>query len=211
MYLSTKSANKRTFKTVPPGSHLGRLYRIVDIGTQQGTWQDKIIQQRKLIFHFELHGEDMQGAPLTTDEGKPLIVTKYYNRSLNEKSTLRKHLQAWLNIDFDKLEEGFDVKSLLGKFVMLGITNYVDKKGETRASVESLSPIPSIIQKAGLPEGVNPLFLFDLDKFDSEKYESLSDGIKGLIQNSPEYRKIAQRGYEPAKQADDEYNDDIPF
>lgn len=210
MKLSTSTTSKQ-FKTVPAGSHLGRLYKIVDIGTQQGEWKGKATYSRKAVFYFELHGDDAAGQPLAMDDGKPMIVTKYYNVSLNEKSTLRKHLEAWLNIDFNSMPEGFEASSLLGKFAMVNVTNYL-KDGNTKSSVESLTAVPSIVSKHGLPAGINDIFMFDLDKFDSAKYESLSDGIKNLIQNSPEFRSLAQKGKAPSKAAiDDDFNDDVPF
>jgi hypothetical protein len=199
--------SSKEFKNSPPGSHLGRLYKIVDLGTQQGEWEGKATYARKMIFYFELHGEDDKGLPLTNDDGKPLIVTKYYNASLGEKATLRKHLQTWLNLDFNKMPEGFDLEKLLGKFAMINVTTY-QKDGKTRASVEGLSAVPAIVVKHGLPEGINEISMFTLNKFDSAKFESLSDGIKKMIMSSPEYRALTQQ---PESSSDDLGNDDIPF
>lgn len=211
MYLTaSKSAPKQsTFKPVPAGTHLGRLYRLVDIGTQQGEWEGKITYQRKVIFYFELFGEDEAGEPLVRDDGKPLIVTKYYNFSQHEKSTMRKHLQAWLKIDFDNLDEPFFMGDLLGKYAMVSVSNYKTKTGDTKASIDSLSAVPAMLAKHGMPEGVNDLFMFDLNKFDSEKFAKLSESIQGLIQKSPEYRKVAQG--KPAYVPDADMNDDVPF
>ena len=211
MFLSAKSTSNKSFKLVPPGAHLGRLYRIVDIGTQQGEWQGKVNHSRKIILSFELHGEDMEGQPLTTDDGKPLIVSKYYNQSLYEKSTLRKHLQAWLNIDFDKLDAPFNAKDLLGKFAMLSISHKEGRGGDTRAAIDSLSPVPAIIQKAGLPQGVNAPFLFDLNQFDSEKFNQLSEGIQNVIKESPEYRALSQKPAIGKEAIVDDFNDSVPF
>lgn len=211
MYLTaTKSESKQTaFKPVPAGTHLGRLYRLVDIGTQQGEWEGKITYQRKIIFYFELFGEDESGQPLVRDDGKPLIVTKYYNRSMHEKSTMRKHLQAWLKIDFDNLSEPFSMYDLLGKYAMVSVSNYKTKNNETKSSIDSLSAVPAMLAKHGMPEGVNDVLLFDLDKFDSDKFQKLTDGVRGLIEKSPEFRKVAQG--KPAYVPDEEMNDDIPF
>jgi hypothetical protein len=211
MYLtaSKSSPKQTTFKPVPAGTHLGRLYRLVDIGTQQGEWEGKITNQRKIIFYFELFGEDESGQPLVRDDGKPLMVTKYYNRSLHEKSTMRKHLQAWLKVDFDNLDEPFSMADLLGKFAMVSVSNYKSKANEIKASIDSLSAVPAMLAKHGMPEGVNELMLFDLDKFDSEKFQKLSESIRGLIEKSPEFRKVAQG--KPASGADDDMNDPIPF
>lgn len=208
MLLSTKPSNQtREFKPVPAGSHLGRLYKIVDIGTQQGEWQGKATYSRKMIFYFELHGEDDKGQPLTNDDGKPLIVTKYYNASLSEKSTLRKHLQAWLNIDFNNMPQGFEVRSILGKFAMVNVINY-SKEGKQKSAIDGLTAVPAIVAKHGLPEGINDIFMFDLNKFDSAKFDSLSDGVKKIIMDSPEYRALAGK---PEQPADDFINDDVPF
>lgn len=204
---TTNFSSSKEFKPVPAGSHLGRLYKIVDIGTQQGEYQGKATYSRKMIFYFELHGEDDKGAPLTNDDGKPLIVTKYYNASLGEKATLRKHLQAWLHIDFNNMPQGFEVMSILGKFAMINVTNYL-KDGKTRASIEGLSAVPAIVTKHGLPEGINDTFIFDLNKFDSAKFDSLSDGVKKIIVESPEYRALTKQS-EPVES--DISNDDIPF
>jgi len=209
MLISTTNnfSNSKEFKNSPPGSHLGRLYKIVDLGTQQGEWEGKATYARKMIFYFELHGEDDKGQPLVNDDGKPLIVTKYYNASLGEKATLRKHLQTWLNLDFSKMPEGFDLEKLLGKFAMINVTTY-QKDGKTRASVEGLSAVPAIVVKHGLPEGFNEISMFTLNKFDSAKFDALSDGIKKMIMSSPEYRALTQQ---PESSSDDLGNDDIPF
>jgi uncharacterized protein YfkK (UPF0435 family) len=204
---TTNYSSSKEFKNSPPGSHLGRLYKIVDLGTQQGEWEGKATYARKMIFYFELHGEDDKGMPLVNDDGKPLIVTKYYNASLGEKATLRKHLQTWLNLDFSKMPEGFKVENILGKFAMINVTTY-QKDGKTRASVEGLSAVPAIVQKHGLPEGINEISIFDLNKFDSAKFDSLSDSIKKMIMSSPEYRALTQQ---PQSSSDDFGNDDIPF
>ncbi len=204
---TTNTGGNKEFKNAPAGSHLGRLYKIVDLGTQQGEWEGKATYTRKMIFYFELHGEDDKGQPLINDDGKPLIVTKYYNASLGEKATLRKHLQTWLNLDFSKMPEGFKVENILGKFAMINVTTY-QKDGKTRASVEGLSAVPAIVQKHGLPEGINDISIFDLNKFDSAKFDSLSDGVKKMIVSSPEYRALTQKSEQPA---DDFSNDSIPF
>jgi len=208
MLISTTQSNStKEFKNAPAGSHLGRLYKIVDLGTQQGEWEGKATFARKMIFYFELHGDDDKGLPLVNDDGKPLIVTKYYNASLGEKATLRKHLQTWLNLDFSKMPEGFKVENILGKFAMINVTTY-QKDGKTRASVEGLSAVPAIVVKHGLPDGFNDISMFDLNKFDSAKFDGLSDSIKKMIMSSPEYRALTDT--KPA--ASNEFgDDDIPF
>ena len=204
----SKPQTQKEFKQVPVGSHLGRLYQIIDTGTQQNEWDGEIKYERKLIFKFELHGDDDAGIPLITDDGKPLSIIVYYNKTLHEKSTLRKHLTSWLKIDFENLEEDFNLKNQLGKYAMVNVV--LSRTGKPK--VDSLSSVPTIISKAGFPQGVNDLFMFDLDAFDSEKFAKLSNGYKEMIEKSPEYRAI-KHGKVPPKsvKSDEEFNDDIPF
>jgi hypothetical protein len=128
--------------------------------------------------------------------------------SLGEKATLRKHLQSWLNLDFNAMPGGFKVESILGNFAMINVITYL-KDGETKTAIDNLTAVPAIIVKHGLPEGVNDLFIFDLNKFDSAKFDLLSDNVKKIIMDSPEYRALTK---EPEQVlADDDFDQDIPF
>ena len=190
MLISSTSENKPKFKIAPAGSHLGRLYRIIDLGTQKTMWEGQEKQQRKLKFFWELFGEDNEGNPLTNDDGKPLIQTKNYTYSFHEKSTLRKDLKAWRGKDFTDAEasQGFDISTLLGKFFMVNIAHNV-RNGDTYADCTGIGSVPSMVSKTGLPEGVNEIVLLDLGNFSQAAFDKLSTGLKDTIMKSPEYQK----------------------
>lgn len=206
-----KSNTSKEFKIVPPGSHLVRFFKYVDCGThideRTKVVENKIKYVHKVMFFFEFHGEDAQGQPLATDDGKPLVLVKFLNLTTHEKGTLAKILKSWLNIDIST--EPVELSSLLGKFGLAAVSNYVDKSNETKASIDSISPVPNIYLKAGLPEGHNPVDSFDFEKFDSEKFNALSDKMKAWLSKSPEYRAVT--GQKAEKPAEEFYNDDVPF
>ena len=201
----------KKFKIVPPGSHLVRFFKYVDCGThideRTKVVENKIKYVHKIMFFFEFHGDDEQGQPLTTDDGKPLVLVKFLNLTTHEQGTLTKILKSWLNIDIS--QEPLELSSLLGKFGLAAVSNYVDKTNETKASIDNISPVPNIYLKAGLPEGFNPVDSFDFEKFDSEKFNALSDKMKAWLSKSPEYRAVT--GQKEAKPAEEFYNDDVPF
>lgn len=205
MLLRKSQPSGKAFKTVPAGSHLARLYKIIDVGTQMNDYQGQITYPRKVIFFFELHGEDSAGAPLTTDDGKPLSVMKEYTATLNEKGKLVQMLKQWLA---SEVPDPFDPKELLGKFGMVNVSHSI-KPDRTYANLDGVSPVPSIYMKAGIPEGFNDLLYFSMEKFDSAVYETFPQWIKEKIQKSPEFRKIA--GGQPVAKPADEFNDDVPF
>lgn len=183
-----ENRTESTFKLPPSGSHLGRLYRILDLGTQKVEWQGAIKMQRKLMFSFELHGEDNDGQALTTNDGKPLMISKRYTMSLGEQSTLRKDLESWRGKKFTAEELlGFDLNVLLGKFAMCNVTHN-DREGKTYANLSGLSQVPAALKKMAEPTGVNELLIFSLDDFDQAKFDGLSDGLKEIIKKSAEWR-----------------------
>ena len=211
MSLIATSSGSTEFKIPPAGNHIARCYRIIDKGSHKNKFNNTL---RKVLITWELHGEDDEGLPLHTDEGKPLVVSAEYTLSLSDKAILRGHLEAWRNRPFtlDELA-GFDLKNILGQFCMVSVAHEVSG-AKTYANVKAISPVPTVIKKAGLPEGVNEIFLFTLDDFDQAKFDKLSDNLKNKIMESPEYKNaiskkgVAKDGF-PEKLSD--MDDDIPF
>jgi hypothetical protein len=179
----TGSAPVKEFKIAPTGSHLARLYRIIDLGTHKSEYMGKVNMLRKVKFFWELHGDDLK-----TDEGKPLIQTRNYTLSLGEKASLRKDLESWRGKSFTDDElRGFDLTNLLDKWCMITV-QHRESNGKTYADAVAVTPVPAVVAKAGLPSGVNPTLLFDMQKFDQAVFDSLSDGLKNQIQQSAEFQ-----------------------
>ena len=207
------SSGTGDFKLPPPGSFLARLYRIIDLGTQTTEWMGKKKMQRKVLCMFELHGEDNDGNPLVMDDGKPMVVSKRYTLSLDEKATLLKDLQAWRGKEFTQEElDGFSLEVLLGKFCMVSITHseYQDK---TYANIASISQVPAALKKLGEPVGVNETLMFSIDPWDREKFDKLSQGLQDLIKKSAEYRNTFDTPESSTRMSSNEIelDDSIPF
>lgn len=214
MIITGSNSDRKQFQIAPAGTHLARLYRIIDLGTQMREYEGKVTMSRKAKFFFELHGEDAEGKTLTTTDGKPLIQSREYTVSLNEKANLRRDLEAWRGKAFSEDElKGFDLKNILGHFCMVNISHR--QKGDmTYADLKGLSAVPNIYKKQGLPEGINTTMLFSLDKFDETMFDSLSENIKETIRKSPEYRSIGEqsKAYQEASGGSvADMDDSIPF
>jgi hypothetical protein len=227
MIITGSNSDRKQFQIAPAGTHLARLYRIIDLGTQMREFEGKVTMNRKAKFFFELHGDDAEGKPLLTTDGKPLIQSKEYTVSLNEKANLRRDLEAWRGKAFTNKElgngedyeyakdepRGFSIKSVLGHFCMVNISHR--QKGDmTYADLKGVSAVPSIYKKQGLPEGVNTTMIFTLDKFDQNMFDSLSENIKETIRKSPEYRSIGEQSktYQEASGGSvTDMDDDVPF
>jgi hypothetical protein len=179
-----KQTETKEFRNPDAGNYLGRLFSVIDIGTQTTIWEGQEKQQHKILLNFELFGEDSNG-PLEI-AGKPLTVYKRYTLSLNEKSTLRADLEAWRGKKLSHEElAGFDLSKLVDKYAMVNVVHN-DFQGKTYANISSLAQVPSLIKE--FPAGVNEAFLFDLKKFEQAKFDKIWGWQQEMVKKSAEWR-----------------------
>lgn len=198
---------QKDFKIAPAGNHLARLYSIIDIGHQETVWKGDTKIMHKVVFTWELHGEDNEGQPLATDDGKPLIVSKRYTVSLGDQSTLRKDLESWSGKKMTEEDrKGFDLKTLLGKFCMLSVVHSEDGK---YANISSINSVPSAIRNA-IPDGINQPVSFWLNEYTQAQYDALPKYYREKITESSEWRGQKAK-QETATESVNALADDIPF
>ena len=195
------------YKQIPAGTYLARCYRFVDMGTQTAVYDGETKSRHVVMIQWEVHGADENGEDLVTHKGEPLTITKNYTASMNEASTLRKHLRAWRGRDFTPEEEkGFKMENILGQWCMLTVEENPGSNGRMYTNVSSVSPVHATLKK-NLPQGYNTPDFFSLADRNMAVFERLSDRIKEKIQAAPEWsvRKSA-----PASVSVD-VDEDIPF
>jgi hypothetical protein len=178
----------RSFTPVPSGSHLARCYRIIDLGTQKTEWQGQVKLLPKVMFQFEVHGEDEDGNPLRTSKGEPMSISKNYTLWLKEKSLLKADLEAWRGKGFTQDElKGFELKNVLGAWCLLTVTRATGKDGKDYTNISGVSPVPKAM-KASLPEPHNEVGIFSISDPDMEMFDTFSDRIKQRIMDTPEWK-----------------------
>jgi hypothetical protein len=199
------------FELTPEGVYTARCYRIIDLGTQKGSEQFGGKEQHKVMVSWELIGKN---DPKMAD-GRPFSIHKRYTVSLSEKATLRADLEAWRGKKFTAEElKGFDLGSILGAYCTIQVVH--DETGKY-ANVNSI-----MAYRGDKPEPVNPDLVFDIDEPDMQVFDTLSDNIKGIIMQAPEWGG-AKAPLKPSPEAvkqdvviedigDEPINlDDIPF
>lgn len=214
MLIAKESGSGSNFTPVPPGTHLARCYRVIDLGTQKsvGSWGEKLNQ--KIMVQFEVHSEDENGKPLVTDKGEPLSISKNYTLSLAENASLRKDLTSWRGRDFSSEElRGFELKNILGHWAMLSVSKSQGNNGKEYTNIIGISAVPASLKKLGLPQGFNKPVLFSIAEADMDVFETFSKSIKEKIQASPEWNSFFSRQYaeEQAGSSFSNMDDDIPF
>jgi hypothetical protein len=194
------------FTPAPVGTHVARCVRLVDLGTQHGEYKGEPTRRNQVLVTWELPDEMIE------IDGKeiPVTTSRFYTNSLGEKANLRRDLEGWRGRAFteDELKK-FDLMNILGKPCMITIVG--GENGKTK--VASVSGLP---KRTECPDQINELFSFWLDEFDQEKFDSLSDGIKKIVEKSEEYRYMMdggedRQGYTPQTEPADLTDDDLPF
>ena len=214
------------FTPCPAGSYLARCVQLIDMGTQQSTFEGETKHARKVLVAWEVLDDECR-----RDDGAPFVLSKRFTLSLHEKAALRKTLASWRGRDFTPLElKGFDLATVLGKEAFLSVI-HTEKDGKTFANIAAVMKPPKGM--VGTP-ATEPLVHFDLTAPDWTVFAQLSPRVADQIAQSPEYaalnppaRVAASAPAQPASAARpvqtpapapasagsgfDDMDDDIPF
>lgn len=198
--------NEKDFEIPPAGTHKAICYRVLDLGTQDGSFMGKPKKQHKIIVSWELPEEKMS-------DGRPFTISQRYTWSMSEKATLRKHLEAWRGVKFtdaDFGEGGFNIKKIVGLGCLLTIVHN-ERDDKTYANIVSIS---KVMKGMDLPPPTNEQSYLWLDRsvWNSAVFDKLSDNLKTTIMKSPEYEAvISGKDPEPVNQIPEFHDDEIPF
>lgn len=147
------------FKRAPAGSHIAVCNLVADCGIQPGS-QAFPSPKRKLYIRFEIPAERVEYEKDGKQVEGPLTIGSFYTASMNEKATLRKHLEGWRGKKFgDDEAAAFDVSALLGKACMLSVVES-ESGGKTYANIAGIGSMPRGVPS---PKAENPLLYFDAE------------------------------------------------
>ena len=207
---ATNNGTRR--ELIPAGNYIARCYQMIEIGTINEVILGASKQLHKVRIGWELPTELR-----VFDEAKgeqPLVISKDYTLSLNEKSNLRKMLASWRGKDFTEAEaKCFDITVLVGIPCMLNII-HKPKKTDPTAIFEEIGSI-SAMPKGVMPAAaINKPFVLSYDTWNDEKFQTLPDFIKTKMQGSLEYAALKTPNSKDINHVDEINSDDandLPF
>lgn len=204
--MRTPVQSDKDFPKAPQGWAVARCFAVIDLGTQKNRFDGS--EKHLMCLGFEL-GTKMR------DDGKPHIVYKRYTLSHHKKSMLRKDLEGWYGMSFDTEQlnnaGGFDLGKLMNRPAFLNIVHEAGKEGDTFVNITAIAKLPDGMDS---PMLVTPKIMFDLDKFDSNVFESLGKGFKKTIMQSGEYLVMTGQIPDPRSRGASKSgapNDDVPY
>lgn len=122
---------RKEFTPAPEGLHQSVCVDVVDLGLVDGPWGKKL--KVRLVWQLD---------QVNTETGKRFAVSQQYTLSLNEKATLRHHLEAWRGKKFSAPElQGFDLEKLLGVNGQVQVVHALSDDGRIWANVQAIVPL----------------------------------------------------------------------
>lgn len=188
---------------------------IIDLGIQ--TSEKFGNTQRKFMMIWNILGEEIE----FNGEKLPRTMSKEYSFSLNEKSTLRKDLQAWRGRTFTEEElRKFDVLNVINKPCQLQIL-LEEKNGKQYNNIASIMALP----KGTTINALDNTYYLDLENAETwGNWNKIPNWIQDRIKKADNYvssgisQYVEQYEAEVNQQEENKNNDfsldtsdDLPF
>lgn len=219
MAMSMKANNGGgDFDPCPAGNHPAVLIGLIDVGTQDESFQGVAKEARKIYLCWEIPGEK-------TSSGRSHVIGREYTCSFHEKAGLRKLIESWRGKPFAD-GESFDLTKLIGAACLLNVIH--DGNGEKQyAKVSGVSAMPKGMAK---PTATIKPITFDLDDNAPDEFPtadwlpwSYGEQLVVKVSRSPEWKakggtpanaapkKQTQPAQKPAAKAPVEDEEPVPF
>lgn len=223
----------RTQRPLPPeGLTTGRIYYLVDLGTQEVPFKDPRTGKEKITFKSKIKiGIELPLLQMPKEEGKPdrcfVVFPRKFTWSMNEKSTFPPFLQSIFGHRFRVVEEihagrrvriGYldgkelQFKDLLGVYLKVSVVHSSpDSEGFRYANVAATSefpePMPDDPPRFQKPAPRNEDIFFDLGDYSDAAFNKVYPWDQEIIRLSKEWQKM----HTPPPHDPPPVDDDIPF
>lgn len=215
MSLTISETQKNTERQLPEaGATVGVLFSLVDLGTQEVTWDGETKNTPKLRLAFELPEQTIEGEVTengkTTKVTKPMVVSIELTRSLGERATLRKHLETWRGQAFTSKElASFSLKNLLGKACLLTLVHKTSQAGRNYCAIQGIAKLPKSMKAPAKTE--NGHVFYEIEQGEGGQFGELPEWLQDKIRASREFRGASSAPQGKAADSTDADGNQIPF
>ena len=165
----------QTIEKLENGVYTAVSSAIIDLGLQRNEQFGKT--QRKFMMIWNILDEDVE----INGEKLPRTISKEYSFSLNEKSTLRKDLQAWRGKPFSEEElQGFNILNILNRACQLQII-LEEKNNKKYNNIAGIMSLPRGMKV----DGLDNTYYFDMTNAETwENYCKIPNWIQDKIKKA---------------------------
>ena len=215
MSLTISETSKNTERQLPEaGATVGVLFSLVDLGTQEVTWDGETKWTPKLRLAFELPEQVIEGE--VTENGKtnkvtkPMVVSIELTRSLGERATLRKHLETWRGQAFTSKElASFSLKNLLGKACLLTLVHKTSQAGRNYCAIQGIAKLPKSMKAPATTQ--NSQVFYEIEQGEGGQFSELPEWLQDKIRSSKELSGASSAPQAKAATSTDADGNAMPF
>jgi hypothetical protein len=215
MSLTISETSKNTERQLPEaGATVGVLFSLVDLGTQEVTWDGETKNTPKLRLAFELPEQTIEGEVTengkTTKVTKPMVVSIELTRSLGERATLRKHLETWRGQAFTSKElASFSLKNLLGKACLLTLVHKTSQAGRNYCAIQGIAKLPKSMKAPATTQ--NSQVFYEIEQGEGGQFSELPEWLQDKIRASKELSGASSAPQVKAATSTDADGNPMPF
>ena len=215
MSLTISETSKNTERQLPEaGATVGVLFSLVDLGTQEVTWDGETKWTPKLRLAFELPEQVIEGEVTengkTTKVTKPMVVSIELTRSLGERATLRKHLETWRGQAFTSKElASFSLKNLLGKACLLTLVHKTSQAGRNYCAIQGIAKLPKSMKAPATTQ--NSQVFYEIEQGEGGQFSELPEWLQDKIRASKELSGASSAPQVKAATSTDADGNPMPF
>jgi hypothetical protein len=215
MSLTISETSKNTERQLPEaGATVGVLFSLVDLGTQEVTWDGETKWTPKLRLAFELPEQVIEGEVTengkTTKVTKPMVVSIELTRSLGERATLRKHLETWRGQAFTSKElASFSLKNLLGKACLLTLVHKTSQAGRNYCAIQGIAKLPKSMKAPATTQ--NSQVFYEIEQGEGGQFSELPEWLQEKIRASKELSGASSAPQVKAATSTDADGNPMPF
>jgi hypothetical protein len=166
----------------PPGTHIGALFSVVDLGTQELVFENRPRKQRQIRLSFELQDE-------LTSAGFPHMIGKNLTLSSAPRAALRAFIESWDARALTSDGPPINLSARIGMTAVIGIKHRDGTNGMV-AVLDTISRPPR-----GVPERlplINKAVNFNLAAYDHDVFSELPSWLQDMVKKSAEWAKVVR-------------------
>lgn len=185
MGLFIKDSGEGNFEPLAEATYMARCTRVIDCGTQHGSYKGAPTVAHKIMLTFELPTETITNKE--TGEIMPMTFSKEYTLSLGPKSNLRPVLESLRGKKFtdEEAKVGIDLAKVAGMPCSVEIYHKSGKEGKTYPNVGTVS---GLLKGSTCPPATHEVFAYDIDEGRCEKFYKLPTWIQTKIMASSDWK-----------------------
>lgn len=187
MATGIKKAEGKTFELPKPGSYVARCIGLIILGKTDVTYKGVTEKKSLIRLRYELPTKLEQFKE--EGEKQPWTVEIEFSNTTATKSNLFKWLTNWSpKITAANIEQ-FDLVQVLGRPCLLTLAHTQSKTDSTKFYLKATG-ITSLPEGMTIPDQINETFLFDVEEFDQDLFNTLPKFIREKILKSEEFKAL---------------------